>query len=41
MNLICIFIWQRAQDDEIDVIKNHINSAKNKEDSKPLDKPEQ
>ncbi|XP_026165394.1 formin-2 [Mastacembelus armatus] len=31
----------RAQDDEMDVIKKHINSFKEKENAKPLDKPEQ
>lgn len=31
----------RAQNDEMGSIKNHIKSAKDKEDAKPLDKPEQ
>nr|XP_019947575.1 PREDICTED: formin-2-like [Paralichthys olivaceus] len=31
----------RAQDDEMDNIKKHIKSSKDKEDAKPLDKPEQ
>lgn len=31
----------RAQDDEMNSIKKHIKSAKDKEDAKPLDKPEQ
>ncbi|XP_072247659.1 uncharacterized protein fmn2a [Leuresthes tenuis] len=31
----------RAQDDEMDSIKKHIKSAQDKEDAKPLDKPEQ
>ncbi|KAM9727758.1 uncharacterized protein fmn2a [Menidia menidia] len=31
----------RAQDDEMDSIKKHMKSAQNKEDAKPLDKPEQ
>ncbi|XP_028325224.1 formin-2 isoform X2 [Gouania willdenowi] len=31
----------RAQNDEMDSIKKHIQSAKDKEDAKPLDKPEQ
>ncbi|XP_056250698.1 formin-2 [Seriola aureovittata] len=31
----------RAQDDEMDSIKKHIKSSKDKEDAKPLDKPEQ
>lgn len=35
------FIWQRAQADEMDSIKKHIKSSKDKEDAKPLDKPEQ
>lgn len=41
LNLICIFIRQRAQADEMDGIKKHIKSSKDKEDAKPLDKPEQ
>lgn len=32
---------QRAQNDEMDGIKKHIKSSKDKEDAKPLDKPEQ
>ncbi|XP_041866873.1 formin-2 [Melanotaenia boesemani] len=31
----------RAQNDEMDSIKKHIKSAQDKEDAKPLDKPEQ
>ncbi|XP_040034096.2 uncharacterized protein fmn2a [Gasterosteus aculeatus] len=31
----------RAQNDEMDGIKKHIKSSKDKEDAKPLDKPEQ
>ncbi|XP_029927242.1 formin-2 [Myripristis murdjan] len=31
----------RAQDDEMDKIEKHIKSVKDKEDAKPLDKPEQ
>uniref|UniRef100_A0A3Q1HZ98 FH2 domain-containing protein n=1 Tax=Anabas testudineus TaxID=64144 RepID=A0A3Q1HZ98_ANATE len=31
----------RAQDDEMDSIKKHIKSSKDKQDAKPLDKPEQ
>ncbi|XP_056148278.1 LOW QUALITY PROTEIN: formin-2 [Lampris incognitus] len=31
----------RAQDDELDKIEKQINSAKDKDDAKPLDKPEQ
>lgn len=32
---------QRAQADELDGIKKHIKSSQDKEDAKPLDKPEQ
>lgn len=39
--ITCIFTWQRAQDDEIGSIKKHIQSAQDKGDAKPLDKPEQ
>lgn len=39
--LICIFMLQRAQNDEMDGILKHIKSSKDKEDAKPLDKPEQ
>lgn len=41
LNLIYIFLWQRAQNDEMDGILKHIKSSKDKEDAKPLDKPEQ
>lgn len=34
-------IQQRAQADELDGIKKHIKSSQDKEDAKPLDKPEQ
>lgn len=32
---------QRAQKEEMDQIEKHIKSSKNKENAKPLDKPEQ
>lgn len=32
---------QRAQQEEIDKIEKHIKSSKDKENGKPLDKPEQ
>lgn len=36
------FLWfQRAQQDELEKIEKHIKSSKDKEGSKPLDKPEQ
>lgn len=32
---------QRAQQEELDKIEKHIKSTKDKENAKPLDKPEQ
>lgn len=34
-------LFKRAQTDELEGIKKHMKSAKDKEEAKPLDKPEQ
>lgn len=35
------YLFQRAQQDEMEKIEKHIKSSKDKDDAKPLDKPEQ
>lgn len=37
---LCVSL-QRAQQEELDKIEKHIKSSKDKENAKPLDKPEQ
>lgn len=39
--LIVHLCLQRAQQDELDKIEKHMKSTKDKENAKPLDKPEQ
>lgn len=36
-----LYLFQRAQQDEMEKIEKHIKSSKDKDDAKPLDKPEQ
>lgn len=40
-NQLLVFFLQRAQQEELDKIEKHIKSSKDKENAKPLDKPEQ
>lgn len=41
MRLIVLLCLQRAQQEELDKIEKHMKSSKEKENAKPLDKPEQ
>lgn len=38
---VCVCVLKRAQTDELEGIRKHVKSAKDKDEAKPLDKPEQ
>lgn len=41
VKVLIMWLFQRAQSDEVEKIDKHMRSTKEKEGAKPLDKPEQ